>query len=81
MTHTTGASIFAGITGLLIGRMLRPRRGNWYEPESAPPIRQVAPDDEADLTRLLVSGRISSDDYRARLERLADAAGWLPPSL
>jgi hypothetical protein len=81
VSHTTGASLFAGITGLLIGRMLRSRQGDWYEPEAAQPIRQVAPDDEAVLTRLLFSGGISSDDYRARLGRLADAAGWLPLSL
>jgi hypothetical protein len=36
---TTVASIAIGITGLLIGRVLRPRPRQWYEPEAAEPLR------------------------------------------
>jgi hypothetical protein len=81
MNRTTGTSIAIGITGLLIGRVLRPRPRQWYEPEAAEPIRHVAQDDEAVLTRLLLGGGISRDRYRTRLERLAATEGWSLPSL
>jgi hypothetical protein len=79
--RAAGASVLIGFTGLLLGRVLRPRPGNWYEPEPAEPIRTAARDEEAVLSRLLVGGVISEDRYRRRLERLAADEPWFPPSL
>jgi len=74
-----GRTILIGITGVLVGRALRPRPVVWHEAEPAGPMRHVAADDEAVLTRQLLAGGITRDAYRRRLENLAAGEAWFAP--
>ena len=73
------ATILIGLTGVLVGRVLRRRPVVWYEAEPAEPMRHRPPDDEAVLTRLLLTGGISRDAYRRRIEQLAAREAWSAP--